>query len=206
MPPIEYHLLPPVKRAVAVLATTMRYSLATCAALALAEMVLLPLHLPMAAILSGLISSFLLPLSIAMLAVLAAWCHAVLLAGQGILLSRWLTRVGAGLAPLVPICWGYSYLTGRLLLYRQAELPLILGSLLLGTALFNIPKMAAAPWQLQVRVVALPLLLLAAYCFDVPGGLVFCSVAKVLAAWVAATPLRLLSSFAPRIISMPEKD
>ncbi len=206
MQPIEYHLLPFVKRTVAVLASTTRYTLTACAVLALAELALLPLRFPVAAILCGLISSFLLPLGTALLAVLVAWCHAVLLAGQGMLLSRWLVRVGAVLAFFVPICWGYSYMTGRLLLYRQAELPLILGLLILGAALCNIPKMAAAPWQLQVRVVVLPLLLLAAYCFDVPGGLVFCSVAKILAAWVAAQPLRLLASYAPRIISMPEKD
>ena len=90
-------------------------------------------------------------------------------------------------------------------MYRQAELPLILGVIMLGAAVVNIPRMAAAPWQLQVRVVALPLLLLI-YCTDVPGLLVFCAVFKLLAAWVAAAPLRLLADFAPRIISMPETE
>lgn len=200
---IEYHLLPQLKQAVAVLAHVCRYSLVGCAVFALAELALMPLRFPLAGILCGMVSSVLLPWSIAVLAVLAAWCLPVLLAGRGLWLSRWLLRVGALLAPLVPVAWGYSVVTGKLLLYRQAELPLILGVLLLGTALVNIPRMAAAPWQLQVRVVALPLLLLVAYCLDVPGVLVICTVVKLLAAWVALLPLRLLASTAPRVISMP---
>lgn len=200
---IEYHLLPLVKRAVAVLAHVCRYSLVGCAVLAVAELALMLLRLPLAGILCGMVSSLLLPWSLAVLVVLAAWCVPVLLAGQGVWLSRWMLRLGALLALLVPLCWGYSMVAGKLLLYRQSELPLILGVLLLGAALVNIPRMAAASRRLQVRVVALPLLLLAAYCLDVPGALVICTVAKLLAAWVAAAPLRLLASVAPRVISMP---
>lgn len=200
---IEYHLLPLVKRAVAVLAHVCRYSLVGCAVLAVAELALILLRLPVAGILCGMISSFMLPLGGAVLAVLAAWCQPVLLAGQGVWLSRWLLRLGALLALLVPVCWGYSLVAGKVLMYRQSELPLILGVLVLVSALVNIPRMAAAPRRLQVRVVALPLLLLAAYCLDVPGALVICTVAKLLAAWVAAAPLRLLASVAPRVISMP---
>lgn len=200
---IEYHLLPLVKRTVAVLAHACRCLLVGCAGFAVAELVLMPLRLPVVGILCGMVSSFMLPLGMAVLAVLAAWCQPVLLAGQGVWLSRWLLRLGALLALLVPVCWGYSLVAGKVLMYRQVELPLILGVLVLVSALVNIPRMAAAPWQLQVRVVALPLLLLVAYCLDVPGALVVCTVAKLLAAWVAAAPLRRLASIAPRVISMP---
>ncbi len=205
MPPIEYHILPPVRKTVGKCAAVARYVLWGCAVLALAELVLLPLRLPLAGILCGMASGGLFVLGVALVAVLVAWGHSVLLAGQGMVVTRWLVRIGAGLAPLLPVCWGYTLLCGRLLLYRQAELPLILGLIMLGAAVVNIPRMAAAPWQLQARVVALPVLLLLAYCTDVPGLLVFCAVFKLLAAWLAAAPLRLLADFAPRIISMPEK-
>lgn len=205
MPPIEYHILPPVRKTVGKCGTVARCVLWGCALLALAELVLLPLRLPLAGILCGMISGVLFVLGVALVAVLVAWGHTVLLAGQGMVVTRWLVRIGAGLAPLLPVCWGYSLLSGRLLLYRQAELPIILGLIMLGAAVVNIPRMAAAPWQLQARVVALPVLLLLVYCTDVPGLLVFCSVLKLLTAWVASAPLRLLADFAPRIISMPEK-
>lgn len=188
------------------LADLTRYFLLACAALALAELVLLPLRFSMVGIVCGLLSSFLLPWAIGLLAVLVAWGHAVLLAGQGVGITRWLVRVGALLAPFIPVCWLYTLATGELLLYRQAELPIILGVLMLGAALVNIPKMAAASWQLQLRIVLLPVLLLLAYCCEMPGMLVFCAVFKILAAWVAYRPLKQLASLAPRIISMPEKD
>lgn len=202
----DYYILPVVKRTAGVVADILRYSLLTCAVLALAEPVLLVLRLPMPGILSGMVSSFLLQWSIAVLAVLALWCHPVLLAGQGVMITRWLVPVSALLAPLVPVCWVYSLATGELLLYRQAELPIILGIVLVVTALINIPKMAAAPWQLQVRVVAVPLLLLVAYGCDMPGIIVYSLVCKLLAAWLAFRPLKMLASLAPRIISMPETD
>lgn len=204
MEKIEYHLLPPVKRGVAVLANLTRYSLVACAGFALAELVLLPLRFPLAGIVSGIISATLLPWSIALLAVLAAWCQPVLMAKQGIWLSRWLLRLGALLAPLVPLCWGYSQVSGKLLLYRQAELPLILGAFMLGAAVFNFFHMAAAPRALKIRIIALPLVLLLAYCCDMPGLLVFGAIFKLLATWLATAPLRQLASIAPRIISMPE--
>ena len=203
---IEYHLLPVVKRCAGHLATALRWVLVACALLAVAELVLLPLHQVLAGILCGIVSSFLLQLGLCLLVVLAAWCHAVLLAEQGTVVTRWLLRVGAILSPLAPICWAYTLFSGELLLYRQAELPLILGVLLLVAALVNIPRMAAARWHLQLRVVVLPLLLLLVQLCDVPGLLWICAVFKLLAAWLAFSPLRLLASLAPRIISMPDKE
>ena len=201
---IEYHLLPPVRRGIAWLATLLRYSLGLCAALALAELALMPLRLPLAGIACGMLSSALLPWCIALLAVLAAWCQPVLLAGQGIWLSRWLLRLAALFAPLIPICQVWSHLTGQVLLYRQGELPLILGVFLLCAAVFNIFHMAAAPRALKIRVIALPPLLLLAYCCDMPGLVVLGTVCKLLAMWIAAAPLRQLADITPHIISMPE--
>ena len=92
---IEYHLLPAVKRSVAVLGKLTRYSLAACAGLAVAELVLLPLRLPLTGIFCGMVSSFLQGWSLMLLALLAAWCHSVLLAGQGSSITRWLLEHGA---------------------------------------------------------------------------------------------------------------
>lgn len=206
MLPIEYHLLPVVRRGVALLAAVARYALVGCAVLALAELVLLPLHLVLPGILCGMVSAFLLHAALMLVVLLVVWCHAVLLAGQGLVVTRWLVRVGGMLAPLLPVCWVYTLVTGRLLLYRQGELPLILTVLLVAVAGFNIPKMAAAHWQLQVRVVAVPVLLVAAFCLDVPGMLLPCAAVKLLLAYAAASPLRQLAWLAPRVISMPERD
>ncbi len=200
---IEYHILPVVKQCAGHLATALRWVLAACALLTVAELVLLPLHLVMAGILCGIVSSFLLQLGLCLLVVLAAWSHAVLLADQGSVITRWMLRVGAILAPLAPICWVYTLFSGELLLYRQAELPLILAVLLFAAALVNIPRMAAARWHLQVRVVVLPLLLLLAQICDLPGLLWICAALKLLVVWLAFSPLRRLSTLAPRIISMP---
>ena len=201
---IEYHLLPPVKKAVACSATALRYAMPACAALGVAELVLLPLRMPLAGIACGMVSAFLLQVVLALVVWLAVWCQPVLLAGQGNFVTRWLLRVGALLAPLAPVCWLYTTLSGKLLLYRQAELPLILGVLLVVAVLVNLLRMAAASWRLQLRIVGLPVLLLAALVCDAPGLVFFSVVCKVLAAWVAAAPLRQLAAMAPRIISMPE--
>ncbi len=204
MESIEYYVLPVVRRIVASGATCTRWILASCAALALLEPALLWLRIPLPGILCGMVSSFLLWLAVSLLLLLAAWCHQVLLAERGLALTRWLLLVGSMLAPAAPVCWLYTTLSGRLLLYRQAELPLFFCGLLLLAALMNIPRMAAARWQLQLRIVLLPLLLLAALSLDTPG-LVLCSTTlKLLAAWQAAPLLQWLAAAAPRIISMPE--
>lgn len=206
MTPIEYHILPPVKKAVGKCAAGARYVLWGAALLALAELLLLPLRMPLAGIICGMAAQMLLGLGLAFLCVLAAWGHSVLLAGQGLVATRWLLWLGALLAPLLPVCWCCTLLTGKLLLYRQAELPFILGIILVAGAVCNLPRMAAAPWHLQVRVVAVPLLVVAAYCCDTPGTLVLSAIFKLMAAWAASAPLLQLAYLAPRIISMPERN
>ncbi len=203
---IEYPILPAVRRLVAMLAAAARYTLVGCAVLALAEPALLVLRVPLGGIACGLASSFLLLAAVSLVVLLAMWSHAVLLAGQGNAITRWMLVLCAWLTPVAPVSWVYTLFSGKLLLYRQGELPLILCVVLLMAVLLNIPRMAAARWQLQLRVVLVPLLLLAALCCDVPEMLLPCLVFKVLCAWLAAAPLRALQSVAPRIISMPERD
>ena len=203
---IEYHILPAVRQVVAWLAAAARWVLVACAVLALAEPVLLLLRLPLGGIACGLVSAFLLQLAVALVVLVATWGHAVLLAGQGNVVTRWLLRVCAVLAPVAPFSWVYTLMSGELLLYRQSELSLFLCVVLLLAALLNIPRMAAARWQLQLRVAVVPLVLLLALCCDVPGLVLPCVVLKVLGAWLAVVPLRGLQSMAPRIISMPELD
>ena len=203
---IEYHILPVVRQAVAWLAAAARWVLVACAVLALAEPVLLLLRLPLGGIACGFVSAFLLQLAVALVVLVATWGHAVLLAGQGNVVTRWLLRVCAVLAPVAPFSWVYTLLSGELLLYRQGELSLFLCVVLLLAALLNIPRMAVARWQLQLRVAVVPLVLLLALCCDGPGLILPCVVLKVLGAWLAVVPLRGLQSMAPRIISMPELD
>ena len=203
---IEYPILPAVRRLVAILAAAARYALVACAWLALAEPLLFMLYLPLGGIACGMASSFLLQVAVALVVLVATWGHMVLLAGQGIVVTRWMLVACAWLAPVSPVCWVYTLFSGKLLLYRQEELPFILCVVLLLAVLLNIPRMAAARWQLQLRVALVPLLLLLVLCCDVPGMVLPCLVFKVLSAWLAAAPLRGLQSAAPRIISMPERD
>ena len=96
-------------------------------------------------------------------------------------------------------------------LYTLSELLLelfspILAVLVLLTAVVNIPRMAAAPWKLQVQLVALPLLLLLIFAFDAPGFILVSAAFKLLAAALASNPLRQLAAAAPRIISLPPRD
>lgn len=206
MESIEYHILPVVRSAVARLASITRWVLYICAGLALAEPALLVLHLPLEGILSGMVSSFLLHIGVFLLVVLTAWGHTVLLAGQGNVVTRWLMWMGAMLSPMAPICWCYSLFTGKLLLYRQVELPYILIALLLLTAVVNLPRMAAAQWKLRACLVALPVLLLLVLSFDAPGLILVSTALKLLAAALASNPLRQLANAAPRIISLPPRD
>lgn len=206
METLEYPVLPVVRQIVAKLATAARYILIASAGLGLAEPALLLLYQPLVAIVCGMISTLLLHVGLALVVILAIWCHLVLLAGGGAFITRWLLAACAMLAPLSPICWIFTLFSGRLLLYRQGELPLLLCLVLLFSAIMNLPRMAAAPRKLQACVIALPVLLLLAFCTNAPGFIIICLVFKLLAALLARKPLRLLASAAPRIISLPPKD
>lgn len=203
MESIEYHILPVVRLWIARLSTATRYTLVACAVLALLEPLLLIAHLPLPGIACGLLSTVSLYTGIALLVILAAWSHTVLLAERGNIITRWLAWVGALLAPLAPICWIYTLFSGKLLLYRQGELPFILTTLLFLTALINLPRMAAAPWPLQLRLILLPLFLLLVLFCDIPGLVLACAGLKLLTALVASNPLCQLAAAAPRIISLP---
>ncbi|MBR5889634.1 MAG: hypothetical protein IKY92_06295 [Akkermansia sp.] len=203
---IEYPILPAVRQLVSRLAAAARYALLACAVLAVVEPLLLVLYLPLGGIACGLVSSFLLQVAVVLVVLVAVWCHVVLLAGRGNVITRWMLAACSCLAPIAPVSWVYTLFSGELLLYRQGELILILCIVLLLAAALNIPRMAAARWQLQLRVLLLPLLLLLVLCCDVPGLVLPCAALKVLATWVAASPLRMLQSVAPRIIAMPELD
>ncbi len=205
MESIEYHILPVVRLWIARLSTATRHTLVACAVFALLEPLLLIAHLPLPGIACGLLSTVFLYTGISLLVILAAWSHTVLLAERGNVITRWLAWVGAILAPLAPAGWIYTFFSGKLLLYRQGELPFILTTLLFLTALINLPRMAAAPWQLQVKLVLLPLLLLLVLFFDIPGLVLACAGLKLLTAFTARNPLRQLAAAAPRIISLPPR-
>lgn len=199
----EYLILPAVRNTAARLATGTRYCLYACAGLALAEPLFLLSYQPMAGITCGLLSTLLLHVVFTLLTILAVWCHIVLLAERGSVITRWIVSVAAILAPLSPVCWVYTLCCGKLLLYRQAELPAILGVVLLLVAVVNIPRMAAAKWQLIARITVLPLLLLLIVGADAPGLVLACAALKLLAAFLASNPLHQLAAAAPRIISLP---
>ena len=143
---------------------------------------------------------------LAVLSLLSAWCHHVLLAGRGSDITRWLANLGIFMGGLVLVCSLYAAVTFERLLPRQDDVALMLITLLLFTALFNLPRMAAAPAGRRAAVVLAPLLLLLVELTDMPMALLPNAVFKLAAAALLFPQLRRLRQVAPLIVSMPERD
>lgn len=198
------HLWPAVKGGVAWCGRVAAWLLVAAAVSGGLELLLAPLHMVPAAIVCGVLSALFLVLSLAFLLPVAAWGHTVLLAGQGLFISRWLCRMGVVISPVLIVASLYTFCTGQMLMYRQEELPLLLGVVLLVASSLNWNNMAAASVRVQLRIHALPVLLLACLVTDWPGLLPLCALFKLLAAWVGAAPLLRLARIAPLVVSLPE--
>lgn len=134
---------------------------------------------------------------------LALWCHIVLLAGRGLLLTRGMLLFCLLMAFVHLACLLFTLCTGETLLVQQGLLPLLLTVLLQLGGIFNWGRMAAAPLLLKLRGMAAPLLWLCAYVTDAPETLPAAVFFKALLCLCVFVPLRRLAYYAPLIVSLP---
>lgn len=197
----EMLIFPEVKRAVSVLAQVTRWGY-------LIVFVLLP---PLAALMGpwadfsvflSRAEPFCEALLLFFLYLTVLWCHQVLLAGRGAFVTRWVLLLLSFFAVLHPVCTGYTVLTGKGLLVNQFLLPAVLNVALASCVVLNGGRMAAAPLRLRLRIWLFAAALLGRYVFGMtPLILPF----DLLLVWSAWKPLRLLSGYAPLIVSLPPK-
>lgn len=214
----EMLIFPAVKRAVSRLAKVTAWGFVTAAALWLLGLALLVGEL-------GLLSSagnsdealvwvsrcemtkflcivgteFLQSLLLPCLYLLALWCHQVLLAGRGTVVTRFLLLCSLFFAFLHPVCAGWLLLSGKPLLANQMLLPAVLYTMLPCVYAVNWFRMAALP--LRYRLLLLCFLLALVGNYILPG-----SFFVLLLPCFSFVPLRLLARYAPLIVSLPPKE
>lgn len=204
----EMLVFPAVKRAVACLASAAAWACVAIAALWLVGLVVVILSaspfLPGAeaeellALLSGL-QQLALAALLPCLYLTALWCHHVLLAERGLVVTRWLLLFLQFFAFLHPVCVLYALVAGKLLLANQFILPAVLQTVLPCAFALNWFHMAAAPLRLRVSGLLFLLALMGQY---IMGGSLLVLLLPALGWW----PLRGLAQLAPRIVSLPPKD
>lgn len=126
----------------------------------------------------------------------ALWCHHVLLAQRGVVVTRWLLLFLLFFAFLHPVCELYTCCTGNTLLANQFLLPAVLYGALVAAFAFNWFCMAALPLHLRLCLLAFGLCLLGQYIL---GG----SVLLLLLPCFCFVPLYRLAQLAPLVVSLP---
>ena len=214
----EYLIFPAVKRAVSRLSQLTAWGFVAAAALWLLGLALLvvaamlcsaaelPEEMPVwvsvmepTILICGAGREFLLALILPCLYLLALWCHQVLMAGRGTVVTRFLLLCSLFFAFLHPVCAGWLLLSGKPLLVNQMLLPAVLYSVLPCVVAVNWFRMAALP--LRYRLLLLCFLLALVGNYILPG-----SFFVLLLPCFSFVPLRLLARYAPRIVSLPPKE
>lgn len=214
----EYLIFPAVKRAVSRLARLTAWGLVAAAALWLLGLALLvvaailcsaaelPDEMPVwvsvtesAILICGVGHEFLLSLLPPCLYLLALWCHQVLLAGRGAMVTRWLLLCLLFFAFLHSVCTGWLLLSGKLLLANQFLLPAVLYTALPCVVAVNWFRMASLPLRYRLLLLCFLFALVGSYIF--PG-----SFFVLLLPCFSFVPLRLLAHYAPLIVSLPPKE
>lgn len=201
----DFYIYPAVKKAASYIASACGWILIICCVLSVLEIALAMGGLLGAAIAFGAVSQLLFFVQLSMLGLLTLWCHTVLLGDRGTAISHFLCLLSIPFILLLPITQVYALVTHESLITNQEIYPFIICLILLLTALLNIPKMAAAPLLLKLRIVFFPFFLLGIAVTDFPGLLPIALAFKLGAAALAAGPLFQLANLAPRLVSMPEK-
>lgn len=201
----EILIFPVVKGLVARLASCALGCGLASAVAALAELTLAPLGFIPAALFAGQASSLLFVLFLSGLSLLAPWCHEVLLARRGRVLTRFLMAMGGVMGLLLLAGVVYSLLVGMPLFLRQGELPLMISLVLTVCLLVNMPLMAAAPLRLRVRLACFSLVLLATAVTETPLLVALNDLCRILAVLLGFSPLLTLRQVAPRIVSLPDE-
>lgn len=215
----EYLIFPAVKRAVSVLAKVTAWGFVAAAALWLLGLVALlavaamlcsaaelPEEMPVwvsvtesAILICRAGREFLLALLLPCLYLLALWCHQVLLAGRGTVVTRFLLLCSLFFAFLHPVCAGWLLLSGKPLLVNQMLLPAVLYTVLPCVFAVNWFRMAALPLRYRLLLIFFLLALLGNY-------ILMGSLCVLLLPCFSFVPLRRLAASAPRIVSLPPVD
>lgn len=202
----DFLIYPLVKGGVARAAGAARWALAAVVLGSLAEIALSPFATPLAA-LSGLLAQVALAAAFLLLFLVGGWGHICLLAGQGIYLTRWSVPLLIFFSAVWVLCALWALVSAEPLLVNQAVLPLVLAVVGCCTVWLNLPRAAAAPRKLFIRLGVLPAVLLLVVVSDVPGPMLLLALPlKALALWLAWRPLRQLAAVAPRVVGLPPKE
>lgn len=202
----EWYIYPVVRKLISKLATLCRVLAIACAVLAVAEIVLLIAGAIPPALISGTASQIFFFLMFTGCTILLRWSHYVLLAGQGMSVTRFLTLVGVIMGVIMLVCELYTLITHEPLLIRQHEAPLLTWIIIFSTVTINYNRAATAPHRWRLLPIGFSLALFAVLITVGPDLLLWNAAAKVVMAVTAAPMLRKLSVIAPLIVSMPEKN
>lgn len=202
----EWYIYPAVRKLISKLAILCRVLAISCAVLAVAEIVLLIAGAIPPALFCGAASQIFFFLMFTGLTILLRWCHYVLLAGQGMPVTRFLTLVGVIMGVIMLVCELYTLIMHEPLLIRQHEAPLLIWIIFFSTVTINYNRAATAPHRWRLLPIGFALALLAVLVTPGPDMLLWNTAAKVLLAVTAAPMLKKLSVMAPLLVSMPEKN
>ncbi len=202
----EWYIYPAVRNLIGKLASSCRILAIICAIAAIAEIVLFIIGAFPPALICGAASEMIFFLMYVGITILLRWGHHVLLAGQGLPVTRFLTLVGVIMGFIMLVCELYSLFTHEPLLIRQHEAPLLIWIIVFSTVTINYNRAATAPHRWRLLPIGFSLALLAVLVTPGPDLLLWNAAAKVLLAVTAAPMLRKLSVIAPQIVSMPDKN
>lgn len=199
-------IFPAVRRWVARIARFGVWVAVLCAAAAALEPLSMVVGVLPAAVLAGCTATVLAALLLSLLLLSACWCHLVLLAGRGVLFTRYLLPAVLPVAVLMPVCRLYSLLTDSPLLARQTDMPLICSTALVVSVLCNIPRARAAEVRMSVSVTACAVFSFLCAMTDMPQTVLLNDLCMLAFAACAVYPLNALSRYAPTVVSLPEAD
>ncbi len=202
----EWYIYPAVRNLIGKLATSCRILAIICAVTAIAEIVLLIAGAIPPALICGTASEIFFFLMYVSITILLRWSHYVLLAGQGMSVTRFFTLVGVIMGVIMLVCELYTLIMHEPLLIRQHEAPLLIWIIIFSTVTINYNRAATAPHRWRLLPIGFSLALLAVLITPAPDLLLWNAAAKVLLAVTAAPMLRKLSVSAPLIVSMPDKN
>ncbi len=141
----------------------------------------------------------------ACLGILLPWCHLVLAAESGFIITRLLSSVGIILSILTVISFIYSLITQEALITNQGGLPLLIALLILITSLVNMPYISALALRYRIYLPFIPLLYIICYISLQSRESIISTPSCLLLLLVSHPILHGLKRIAPRIISLPPR-
>lgn len=199
----EFLIYPMVRRAVSRMVGVAACLALFCACGSAGELVVSAAGYNLTALWLGGASELLMAFFLPIIMWVGLWCHVTLLAGRGLLFTRYLMLVGAVLSVLLPVCELYSMVLGSPLLVRQTDLPIIVAFILLVSVLLNLPRAIAAGWCILTAVSIFAGFLFLYALTNMPQLIWMSDVCKSTACFVIYFPLLRLQPYVRRIVALP---